>query len=93
MQNMLDNIPIGTNTDCHTLPPDLAQMTDDILVNGFCEKSGLTLDEVIDTAETDVTQYVSILKHLVTHQSHSAKVEAKKYVQELAYKMLERLYK
>ena len=93
MQNIADNMPVGTNTECHEDAPNIAEMVDDILVDGFCEKSGLTLDEVLDTAETDVVQYVAILKNLIIHQGYTAKNLAVKYVQQLAHKKLEELYK
>tara|TARA_R110000851_G_scaffold87224_1_gene190137 strand:+ start:528 stop:809 length:282 start_codon:yes stop_codon:yes gene_type:complete len=93
MQNISDNIPIGTNTECHEDEPNIGEMVDDILVNGFCAKSGLTLDEVLETTETDVAQYAAILKYLITYQSLKAKELARKYVGQLVYKRLEELYK
>ena len=92
MQNVADNIPTGTDLECQEPAPDLGQMVDDIIVNGFCEKSGLTLDNVLEQAETDVFQYVAILKLLITYQSRNATDLAKKYVSQLAYKMLEEIY-
>lgn len=90
---MLDNIPIGTDMDSQEPLPNYSEIVDDIFVHGKCELCGITLDEVIKEAETDVESYQKVLKFLIKYQARLARDFAKDYLSKVAYEMVEEYYK
>jgi hypothetical protein len=73
--------------------PDYSESVDDIIMNGKCEISGITLDDVLEGVEVDTWHYKNILKNLINHYSTNAKTTAFDFVRQLAYEALERHYK
>jgi hypothetical protein len=73
--------------------PDYSEAVDDIVMNGKCEASGITLDDVLESVEVDTWHYKSILKNLINHYSMNAKTTAFDFVRQLAYEAVERHYK